>query len=301
MRSSRSIRSGASARPGRRSAAPTGRSPTSTCSPRSTCAATPTGRSSARRPSRRCSATCWAARCGSPASSRSPACCWAIRSRTSSRGRSRRAPALLLFLVLLPFWTSLLVRTVAWVVLLQREGILNNLFLSLGLISEPIRMIFNRFAVYVAMVHVLLPFMVLPLFAVMKGISPTYAARRLVARRAAAHRVPARLPAADASGRRRRLPDGVHPGARLLHHAGAGRRRRRPDDQLLHRVLCEQDGELGHGRGTVADAARRDAGALRRLRPIGRHREDAARLPGADERTPPETLAQRFAASDSRR
>ena len=82
--------------------------------------------------------------------------------------------SLLLFLVLLPFWTSLLVRTVAWVVLLQREGILNNLLVSLGLITEPIRMIFNRFAVYVAMVHVLLPFMVLPLYAVMKGISPSY-------------------------------------------------------------------------------------------------------------------------------
>ncbi|MEO8133415.1 MAG: ABC transporter permease [Betaproteobacteria bacterium] len=82
--------------------------------------------------------------------------------------------AVLLFLVLLPFWTSLLVRTVAWVVLLQREGILNSLMLSLGLVSEPVRMIFNRFAVYVAMVHVLLPFMVLPLYAVMKGISPTY-------------------------------------------------------------------------------------------------------------------------------
>jgi putative spermidine/putrescine transport system permease protein len=82
--------------------------------------------------------------------------------------------ALLLFLVLLPFWTSLLVRTVAWVVLLQREGILNHLFMSLGVIHEPIRMIFNRFAVYVAMVHVLLPFMVLPLYAVMKGISPSY-------------------------------------------------------------------------------------------------------------------------------
>jgi putative spermidine/putrescine transport system permease protein len=80
----------------------------------------------------------------------------------------------LLFLVLLPFWTSLLVRTVAWVVLLQREGILNNLLLSLGIVHEPLRMIFNRFAVYVAMVHVLLPFMVLPLYAVMKGISPSY-------------------------------------------------------------------------------------------------------------------------------
>jgi len=98
--------------------------------------------------------------------------------------------SILLFLVLLPFWTSLLVRTVAWVVLLQREGILNNLLLSLGLISEPVRMIFNRFAVYVAMVHVLLPFMVLPLYAVMKGISPTYvrAAWSLGARPATAFR-----------------------------------------------------------------------------------------------------------------
>ncbi|HSC22272.1 MAG TPA: ABC transporter permease [Casimicrobiaceae bacterium] len=82
--------------------------------------------------------------------------------------------ALLLFLVLLPFWTSLLVRTLAWVVLLQRNGVLNNLLVSLGIVHEPLRMIFNRFAVYVAMVHVLLPFMVLPLYAVMKGIAPSY-------------------------------------------------------------------------------------------------------------------------------
>jgi putative spermidine/putrescine transport system permease protein len=82
--------------------------------------------------------------------------------------------SLLLFLVLLPFWTSLLVRTTAWVVLLQKEGVLNSLFLSLGLVHEPLKMIFNRFAVYVAMVHVLLPFMVLPLYAVMRGIPPSY-------------------------------------------------------------------------------------------------------------------------------
>jgi putative spermidine/putrescine transport system permease protein len=81
---------------------------------------------------------------------------------------------MLLFFVLLPFWTSLLVRTAAWVVLLQKEGVLNSLLLSLGLVREPLGMIFNRFAVYVAMVHVLLPFMVLPLYSVMRGIPPTY-------------------------------------------------------------------------------------------------------------------------------
>ena len=82
--------------------------------------------------------------------------------------------AVLLFLVLLPFWTSLLVRTLAWVVLLQKEGVLNSLLLSLGIVNEPLRMIFNRFAVYVAMVHVLLPFMVLPLYSVMRSIPPSY-------------------------------------------------------------------------------------------------------------------------------
>ena len=82
--------------------------------------------------------------------------------------------AVLLFLVLLPFWTSLLVRTLAWVVLLQKEGVLNSLLLSLGIVNEPLKMIFNRFAVYVAMVHVLLPFMVLPLYSVMRSIPPSY-------------------------------------------------------------------------------------------------------------------------------
>jgi putative spermidine/putrescine transport system permease protein len=105
----------------------------------------------------------------------------------------------LLFLVLLPFWTSLLVRTAAWVVLLQREGVLNSLLLSLGIVNEPLKMIFNRFAVYVAMVHVLLPFMVLPIYAVMRSISPSYvrAATSLGARPFTAFRrvyVPQTLP-----------------------------------------------------------------------------------------------------------
>jgi putative spermidine/putrescine transport system permease protein len=83
---------------------------------------------------------------------------------------SERTANLLLIFVLLPFWTSLLVRTIAWVVLLQREGVINGALLSLGLIETPLRMIFNRFAVYVAIVYVLLPFMILPLYSVMRAI-----------------------------------------------------------------------------------------------------------------------------------
>ena len=79
-----------------------------------------------------------------------------------------------LTLVLVPFWTSILVRTTAWFILLQREGPVNALLLALGVVDAPITMIFNRFAVYVAMVHVLLPFAILPLYSVMKEIDPAY-------------------------------------------------------------------------------------------------------------------------------
>ena len=90
---------------------------------------------------------------------------------------------LLLILVLLPFWTSLLVRTTAWIALLQSEGVLNDLMVFFGIISEDgrLQMIHNKFGTFVAMTHILLPFMILPLYSVMKTIPSTYmrAARSL--------------------------------------------------------------------------------------------------------------------------
>jgi putative spermidine/putrescine transport system permease protein len=77
-------------------------------------------------------------------------------------------------LVLVPFWTSILVRTTAWFILLQREGPANALLQAMRIVDAPLEMIFTRFAVYVAMVHVLLPFLILPLYSVMKGIDPVY-------------------------------------------------------------------------------------------------------------------------------
>ena len=85
-----------------------------------------------------------------------------------------RVANLLLILVLLPFWTSLLVRTGAWVVLLQREGPINDALLALRVTQEPLQLVYNRFGVYIAMTHILLPFMVLPLYSVMRGIPPEY-------------------------------------------------------------------------------------------------------------------------------
>jgi len=85
-----------------------------------------------------------------------------------------RTADLLMILVLLPFWTSLLVRTAAWVVVLQREGMVNSLLMKLGVIAQPLTLIYNRTGVLVAMTHVLLPFMILPLYSVLKGIPPHY-------------------------------------------------------------------------------------------------------------------------------
>jgi putative spermidine/putrescine transport system permease protein len=92
-----------------------------------------------------------------------------------------RIASVLMILLLLPFWTSLLARIAAWVVLLQENGIINDVLLGLGLLDQPLRLIFNRTGVVVAMVHVLLPFMILPIYGVMKGIRPEYvrAARSL--------------------------------------------------------------------------------------------------------------------------
>jgi putative spermidine/putrescine transport system permease protein len=90
---------------------------------------------------------------------------------------------LLLILVLLPFWTSLLVRTTSWIVLLQTNGVINDTLVWLGIISDEnrITMIYNMTGTVIAMTHILMPFMVLPLYSVMKTISPSYlrAARSL--------------------------------------------------------------------------------------------------------------------------
>jgi len=83
---------------------------------------------------------------------------------------------LLIILVLLPFWTSLLVRTSAWIALLQKEGVINDILVGIGILDDNNRlaMIHNEYGTVIAMTHILLPFMVLPLFSVMKTIPPSY-------------------------------------------------------------------------------------------------------------------------------
>lgn len=88
---------------------------------------------------------------------------------------------LFMILVLLPFWTSILVRTTAWVVVLQTHGVLNDILIRFGLTNHALSLIYNRFGVLVAMTHILLPYAILSLYSVMKGVPNLYvkAARSL--------------------------------------------------------------------------------------------------------------------------
>ncbi|WP_050468706.1 ABC transporter permease [Herbaspirillum chlorophenolicum] len=87
---------------------------------------------------------------------------------------SERRANLLMILVLIPFWTSILVRVAAWIVLLQSEGLVNKALMLVGITHAPLEMVFNRVGVYISMTHILLPFMILPLYSVMKSVPPSY-------------------------------------------------------------------------------------------------------------------------------
>ena len=87
---------------------------------------------------------------------------------------SERRANLFMILVLIPFWTSILVRVAAWMVVLQNEGLVNKALMALGLTQGPLELLFNRTGTYISMTHILLPFMILPLYSVMKSIPPTY-------------------------------------------------------------------------------------------------------------------------------
>ncbi|WP_425403833.1 ABC transporter permease [Hwanghaeella sp.] len=87
---------------------------------------------------------------------------------------NHRFVGLMIALVLLPFWLSVLVRSFSWIVLLGRSGVVNESLRGIGLIDEPLALMHNEFGVIVAMIHVMLPFAILPIMANMKGINPAY-------------------------------------------------------------------------------------------------------------------------------
>lgn len=83
-----------------------------------------------------------------------------------------RVSRILLILVIVPFWMSLLVRTYSWMVMLQRNGVMNKLLMALGLVDSPLKFMYTEFAVAIGMTHILLPFMILPVYSVLSGIDP---------------------------------------------------------------------------------------------------------------------------------
>jgi ABC-type spermidine/putrescine transport system permease subunit I len=89
--------------------------------------------------------------------------------------RARRTAGLVLVVVLLPFWTSILVRSYAWMVLLGRRGVVNEALTAAGLIDHPLRILNTSIAVHIAMIHILLPYMILPVANALRQIDPSLA------------------------------------------------------------------------------------------------------------------------------
>jgi len=88
--------------------------------------------------------------------------------------QGRTMQAVMLTFVLLPFWTSILVRSAAWLVLLQSHGVVNDALISMSIISEPLKLVYSRTGTILAMVHIQLPFTLLPIYSVMKSIPDDY-------------------------------------------------------------------------------------------------------------------------------
>jgi putrescine transport system permease protein len=144
----------------------------------------------------------------------------------------------LLLLVILPFWTSFLLRVYAWIGLLSNTGVINNTLIALGIIDEPIVMLQTNSAMYIGIVYSYLPFMILPLYSNLEKHS--HAARG--GRRPwlpAVPRFPQHHVAAVQAGRHRRLDAGVHPGGRRVRHSAPARRHQFADDRprAVGRVL----------------------------------------------------------------
>jgi len=185
-----------------------------------------------------------------------------------------RTSNLLMILVLLPFWTSLLVRTTAWIAMLQSEGVLNDLSVTFGLTSDDQRfsLIYNMTGTLIAMTHIPAVHDLAALFGDEDHPALLYA-RGQIAWRHQLDSVLAGLCTPDRAWHRGRKPARLHPGDRLLHHAGTGRRSGWPADLQFHRLSHAKIAELVARRSPCDLPPGRGARPLLDLRPPGRHRQ----------------------------
>jgi hypothetical protein len=168
----------------------------------------------------------------------------------------------LLMLVILPFWTSFLIRVYAWIGILKPEGLLNQLLMSLAIIDEPLIILNTDTAIYIGIVYSYLPFMVLPLYSALEKMDYTLieAANDLGCPPSQAFwKITFPLSLAR---RRRRLPAGLHPGRRRVRHPRSAWRFRDADDRqdAVERVLRQPRlaGLVGGGDDPAAAAGRAD-------------------------------------------
>ena len=166
--------------------------------------------------------------------------------------------AVAFYCVLVPFWISLLVRTYAWMLLLGTQGPVNAALVAVGLVSQPLPLLFNSTGMLIGMVHVLLPYAILPIYAAMVKVDERLLLASDGLGASPGDHVPAGLPPAHAPGsdgrRGVRLPAG--PG--LLRHARAPGRPRQPNGGDAHRDAGERAPRLGAGVGGVLRAPRGD-------------------------------------------
>jgi hypothetical protein len=142
----------------------------------------------------------------------------------------RGVSSALLVAVLLPFWSNFLVRTYAWTVILRDTRIINRTLMSAGLISEPLPLIRSTLGTAIGMTHILLPVMILPIWASMLQSIQT-CRKQPPPRSRPLHQLSQGFPSSDDAGSDRRLPLGLRDGSRLLHHSGPTWRAEGHDDQ----------------------------------------------------------------------
>ena len=186
--------------------------------------------------------------------------------------RAGRRAGLFLILLLVPFWTSYLLRVMAWKLMLGNAGVINSALVGTGIIEEPLTPSCTAgTTVIVTLIYVWIPFATLPILAVLGRIDVRCTTPRPTCT-LAVPAVPARDPAAEHARTRRGVPDGVHPDDRRVRDAAPRRRHRRDHVRQRHPGLLHEVGELAARLGALGDHARRDArpcasSALRVVKP----------------------------------
>lgn len=178
---------------------------------------------------------------------------------------------LIMICVIVPYFTSIIVRTYSWMVILGTHGVINRFLIFAGLIDKPIALLYNMVGVVIGMTYVLLPYFVLTLYAAMKGIDPwlMQAGRGMGASNFHVFRkvfLPLSMPGV-VSG----FFDRVYPGHRILHHTGADGRPRGRDDGDADTAQHRNHHELAIGIGAIAVPAGHHPGDLRGVLPIYRY------------------------------